>query len=211
MKKILSLFLLILIGLAFATLANWHGGRVAPQGAQPISGAALPNAPAALPNGPTRSNNWISQPVTHNQSQFHGHEEHGEHHFHHNNYGGYFYPNYVPSYVVFPYDTSYVSYTSTPDNSAAEEPSNQPQASSPTPSSYVQASAGQQWLSAQNGNVPDNAVLFQSDAKGNKFYYCQAQLKTTNYFGVLVPGDACYVQDQGASIRFTSYQVLVQQ
>lgn len=185
----------------------------------------LPNSPAALPSGSVRSTPSSITPVytgrshqnysrpayyQHNQERQSNNQErrsNREHrHYRNNNFQNvyYFYPyGYIPTYTNYvidgsPDNDSYTSYTtSTPQQNY---PGN------------IQTGVGtnQIWVDAQNGNIPDNAIIFQVEANGNKTYYCQAQYKNANYQGVLVLNDACYVQDQNVSMRFTQYQVLVQ-
>lgn len=169
---------------------------------------ALPNSPVTFPSTPQSApattapvysyprNQNYNQPVHHQRQERH----------HRNNFQNvnYFYPyGYVPSYTTYVIDGS-------PDNSSyINYPASTQQQSYPA---NIQTGFGTDkiWVEAQNGNVPDNAIIFRVDSNGNKTYYCQAQYKNSTYQGVLVAGDGCYVQDNAVSLRFTQYQALTQ-
>jgi hypothetical protein len=65
------------------------------------------------------------------------------------------------------------------------------------------------WLKAKNGHVPVHAILYKKqDGKAN--YYCRAKFNKHMYYGLLIPKDGCYITDKVVTMRFESYQVLVQ-
>lgn len=108
-----------------------------------------------------------------------------------------YYPGDVTSYII----------NGSPDNGSYVTTSN---GELPPPSYPTNTPApNQEWVSAQNGLIPNHAIELQIDSKGNRTYTCRVQYQNKIYQGVLVVFDACYVQDQSTSLRFTEYQVLV--
>lgn len=64
------------------------------------------------------------------------------------------------------------------------------------------------WVVASDGQVPDNAIIY-NDVNNATTYYCRAIYRDQMYYGVLILNDACYIKDQSATIRFDQYDVLV--
>lgn len=81
------------------------------------------------------------------------------------------------------------------------------------PSNHVLVSTNsppgiQTWVTAKNGNIPPNAIVYKNN-QGKLTYYCRATYKQHQYHGILVPKEGCYVQETQVTMRFTTYQVLV--
>jgi hypothetical protein len=69
--------------------------------------------------------------------------------------------------------------------------------------------AAQSWVTAENGDVPDNAVVNGSENNVTT-YYCREEFNGKMYYGLLIPKDGCYVQEQSATMKFDNYEVMVQ-
>jgi len=133
----------------------------------------------------------ISQPPTSNQhvEHFHSHS-HSHHHqrqFYYFNYYGF------PNYGYPTEDNSY--YYETPN-----EESNNTATTSSLPTG--------QWISASNGEVPNKAIVYQTNNNVVN-YYCRANHRYTMTYGVLVSNEGCLIQDQGSTVRLNEYEVLV--
>lgn len=64
------------------------------------------------------------------------------------------------------------------------------------------------WIAAKNGDVPKNGVINTND-NGKLTYYCRAKYGNKLNYGVLVPNDGCYVENESVTMRFTSYDALI--
>lgn len=125
-------------------------------------------------------------------------------------YYPYYYGDYFPydyySYSYYDYPTYFLSdendsnYLSTEMSDATTKYSNET-----TQSTSISNTT---WVAAKNGNVPENAVV-NSNENNTPTYYCRAKLSSQTYYGVLVPKDACYIQEKDATLRFDSYEVMV--
>ena len=73
---------------------------------------------------------------------------------------------------------------------------------------YYPYAASQIWVESQNGALPPNAIVYQT-LNGTSTYYCRVYDSSNIYDGVLIPGDACYVQIDDQWIQYSDYQVLV--
>lgn len=107
----------------------------------------------------------------------------------------------------------YYFYSSPPAYYEGNEPDNDSYVTTtqPTPvneQEYTNQLPNGVWVTANSGNVPDNAIAY-SDQNGNTAYYCRAMYNNQLYYGELLPNDGCYAQDQSTLIRFTEYDVLV--
>lgn len=103
-----------------------------------------------------------------------------------------------PNYYYYPYTPTTVI-TSTPHNVVTT-----PSTSSDT------LPANEEWIPVKNGDIPPNAIVNNQDDNGTTTYYCRAKLMNKINYGVLVPNDGCYIQSQSVTMRFTTYDVLVQ-
>lgn len=137
------------------------------------------------------------------------HQNHGNHNHYHNYnvpyviyYGTSYYP-YYPTYSGYvSYDNSeYTSYDDTPSMSITDINNSVNNINQSIPDGY--------WIQASQGQVPANAIVYQSDSNGNNTYYCRANYNSILYYGVLVAGDGCYSQDGSTTVRFTDYEVLI--
>jgi hypothetical protein len=79
--------------------------------------------------------------------------------------------------------------------------------SAATPTSTTLPS-NETWVSAENGNVPPKAVINNTD-NGKSTYYCRANYMNQLTYGVLVANDGCYIETSSATMRFTTYDVLI--
>ncbi len=73
---------------------------------------------------------------------------------------------------------------------------------------YYPFAATQVWVWSQDGDVPANAIVYQT-YNGTDVYYCQVLLDNNTYTGVLVPDTGCYVQIDDQAVVYPTYQVLV--
>lgn len=150
---------------------------------------------------------WKSNNLKQTQS-WQGHQQHNDWHKHRHNdfvnnpFVDFFFildsPYFVspgPSYVTT-YEANYVTNDVSPDTTYSNAVVNDNQLPNGN------------WVSTENGNVPNNAIGYQ-DQDGNIVYYCRASYNGQLYYGVLIPDDGCYTQDQSTSIRFSTYEALV--
>ncbi len=63
------------------------------------------------------------------------------------------------------------------------------------------------WVQVSNGYVPPNAIVLQY-INGYPAYYCRVQINGEIYYGQLLRGDGCYVDDV-SDRPFSAYQTLV--
>lgn len=115
-----------------------------------------------------------------------------------------FYPIVAPFY--YDYDTSQSNYTVS--NTPEYTNTNTVQTVETTYTNDNQVPNGN-WVPFDNYNIPNNAVVYQ-DENGNSGYYCRALFNNQLYYGQFIPNDGCYSQDQGATIRFDKFDILVQ-
>lgn len=71
-----------------------------------------------------------------------------------------------------------------------------------------QASPDQLWISASDGYVPNNAIVYQT-ISGNPIYYCRVYHQDNFIVGILLPNDGCYIEINSENIGFENYQVLI--
>jgi hypothetical protein len=69
--------------------------------------------------------------------------------------------------------------------------------------------AAESWVAAENGDVPDNAVV-NGNENNVTTYYCREEFNGKMYYGLLIPKDGCYVQEQSVTMKFENYDVMVQ-
>lgn len=143
------------------------------------------------------NNNW-GQTNTSNNS--HHEEEHHDHWQNNNSVPTYLYYYQTPVYPYVPTDDNSYFYSSSPDTETTYT-------GTTTEMPYTLPTGI--WVVASDGNVPDNALLYQTDANNIPNYYCRSGYNNQTYYGVLIPNDGCYATDQGNSIKFNQYEVLV--
>lgn len=69
------------------------------------------------------------------------------------------------------------------------------------------------WVDSFNGDVPDNAIIYENSRNTKLLYYCRGVYKGQFYYGELVPNEGCYIGDPDHSVKarlFTSYQVMIE-
>lgn len=99
--------------------------------------------------------------------------------------------------------------TNTPSSSCYPDPSAYPQSGTyPQSDNAADLPDNSMWTTESTGQAPSNAIIFRKE-NGKPVFYCRAQYKDEWLYGVLIPQDACYVQDQFVTMRFTLYDVLV--
>jgi len=162
-------------------------------------------APVGNNSQPAANNNWHPNPAANNNHPMNNNNHptnnngnHNHHHFNQNNNGYYFYNNVAVPYYVAPAEDEDDSYVQ-PEDEDNDNANNNDQANL----------TGNAWASANDGQVPQNAVSYQ-DGNGATVYYCRTLYNSTEYYGYLVSGDGCYVDDQSTTLRFEQYEVLVQ-
>jgi len=64
------------------------------------------------------------------------------------------------------------------------------------------------WLLVNGGSVPDKALVFQMN-NGSPTYYCRVQYNFVTHYGVLSPGNGCFIQDGSNLLHFDEYEVLI--
>lgn len=64
------------------------------------------------------------------------------------------------------------------------------------------------WVQTSEGSVPEGAIVYETRNNADT-YYCRATYNNIVYYGVLIRGEGCYIQDGNATIRFTQYLALV--
>jgi len=143
----------------------------------------------------THEMNHSNQPTTH----FHPHEEHRNH-----TPTYFYYINSIYPAYTYPVGDDSFYYSAPLDESNSNNDDNTATSSNSDHSSLPNGT----WTSADSGNVPDKAFVYQME-NGSPTYYCRVQYKDTSYYGVLTPGAGCYIQDQSAVIRFNQYDVLI--
>lgn len=110
----------------------------------------------------------------------------------------YYYPYYPDYNVSYPDDYAY-------SDNTGDENTNSYSTLSANDNQIVPA---ENWVAASNGDVPANAEIY-NDANGSTTYYCRSAYSNQEYYGVLVPQDGCYVNDQSVTLRFVNYEVLL--
>lgn len=75
-------------------------------------------------------------------------------------------------------------------------------------SAINQPSTDQAWISASDGYVPNNAIVYQT-ISGNPIYYCRVYYQDNFIVGILLPSDGCYIEINSENIGFENYQVLI--
>lgn len=75
-------------------------------------------------------------------------------------------------------------------------------------SAINQPSTDQIWISASDGYVPNNAIVYQT-ISGNPIYYCRVYYQDNFIVGILLPSDGCYIEINSEDVGFENYQVLI--
>lgn len=155
-------------------------------------------------NNPNK--NWNKNNNNQNKNWNQNKNKNWDHRHNRNNTNTIIYYNTVPYYYpnnYNSYDDSYYQITP-PDTSTPINPDtstlNQPYNISTLPNG--------DWVSANSGSVPNKAYIFQTNNNA-PLYYCRAQYKYTTYYGVLIPGAGCSIQDEGAMVNVNEYEALV--
>jgi hypothetical protein len=196
----------------------------------PTLSQSMPHGGSGNQNHQHNNNQISHQNIQQNNMNFHqgnqgnnqGHNNYNNnrnnnHNNHNNNVNSEFFPFY-PVYPIVSPDYGYYDYDSAPasddsyfggNDSFYDSSDNNSAVSS---SSSVAQYPNGNWVSADNGNVPNNAIVYNNtNTNGISTYYCRADYNGQTYYGLLVPNEGCYVQDQTVSIRFNTYDVLVSQ
>jgi hypothetical protein len=175
------------------------------------------NNPGGKTAGQAQANYDHNNDHNNNHNNNHGHNN-GNNYPHHNHNGNYYhsYNHHYPqnNVVVYPFVYSVVNDGGgdaevTPTPVSQDQPQGQPlQPNQQTPDGV--------WVNAINGQVPPNAIAEQDSTEENNnannvSYYCRAIYNEQIFYGELVPGDGCYVEDSAhqATIRLKDYQALV--
>ncbi|MHB1947423.1 MAG: hypothetical protein ACYCQI_04840 [Gammaproteobacteria bacterium] len=204
---VLSVIALFGVNTVKADHRNQEAGRTAPTAPRTV---AIQHAPHPIIQQQQRAAHRASHSFQNPQPQTNQYN-HEEHHHDRDRTTVFFYP-YLPAFgEPFVPDTYYDD--SSTDNSSYNEPSNDNTGSdnssySSPDNSTDSSDLNGNWVSAQNGAVPDNAISYQEN--NVTVYYCRALYNNQIYYGRLT--DACYVEDKAnaATIRLNVYDVLVQ-
>lgn len=109
------------------------------------------------------------------------------------------YPYYPTTYGYTSYDNSYLN--DVPSVSITEISNSVSNLQNQLPSGI--------WQSASQGNIPEGAIVYQNINRSDTFY-CRANYHDTTFYGMVIQGEGCYIQQGSSTIRFTQYEVLVQ-
>jgi len=108
----------------------------------------------------------------------------------------------VTSYALYNYPVpNYAYYPSKPQISSAATTIPQ------TASTSAATPNDETWQAAENGTVPNKAVINNTE-NGKTTYYCRTTYNKELSYGVLVPNDGCYIETATVTMRFTTYDVL---
>lgn len=191
-----------------APTQNWRTHQQLPAGGPIFNRTNVPIQNWSHHQG--QSGGQVNQTSAPNQNWNHhseggGDARHWHHHHDHHNWGNQtiitpfygVYPIWGPDYI-FPSASDSSYYYSGPGVNSSYEDVNA------GPNQYPNAV----WVAMDSGNVPNNAIVYRNE-NGISTYYCRANYRNEIYYGELIPNDACYIQDQYATIRFIAYDVLV--
>lgn len=108
-----------------------------------------------------------------------------------------YYP--APSYIYNSAPSNYFSSSKSVNDTTPVQPATSP-IDTATPSDET-------WIAAQDGKIPERAVINNTE-NGKNTYYCRTSYNKELNYGVLVVNDGCYIETSTVTMRFTTYEVL---
>ena len=119
---------------------------------------------------------------------------------HHSHHRFFYFDYYGYPYYVTPANNNTFYYSISPLN----DDTNEYDTSQPIRVNLPQG----KWVFANDGEVPDQAFVYQT-SNGEVSYYCRAKYKYKTYYGVLIRNEGCFVQHPLGTLRINEYEVLV--